>query len=43
MSKNHLNDDGVFNTRDDPDCSAAGLAGLNVDVEYALEALRPGH
>ena len=28
---------------DDPHRTAAGLTDLNIDPEYALEALRPGH
>ncbi len=34
---------GIFDAGDDLHGSAAGLASLDIDVEHALEALRPGH
>ena len=33
----------IFDAGDDLHGSAAGLASLDIDVEHALEALRPGH
>ena len=33
----------VLDTRDDPDRSATKTADLDVDVENALQSLRPGH
>ena len=34
---------GIFDAGDDLHGSAAGLASLDIDVEHALETLRPGH
>ena len=33
----------IFDTSDHPDGTAALLAGLDIDLEYPFEALRPGH
>ena len=33
----------VLNTSDDSDRSAAEAADFNVDIEYSLESLGPGH
>ena len=33
----------VLNARNDPDRTTAAAANLNVDIEYALESLSPGH
>ena len=33
----------VLNACDDPDRPAAASANFNVDIEYALESLGPGH
>ena len=33
----------VLNTSDDSDRSAAAAADFNVDIEYSLESLDPGH
>ena len=37
--------DGVLllNTRDDSDRSATATADFNIDIEYSLESLGPGH
>ena len=43
MVENLADDAGIFNAGDDLDGAAAGLSGLDVDVQYALQALRPGH
>jgi hypothetical protein len=40
VGQNLLNHQRIFDAGDDLDVVAAGLAGLDVDVEYALEALR---
>jgi hypothetical protein len=32
----------ILDAGDDPDGPTAGLAGLNVDIEHPLQALRPG-
>ena len=40
----YLPDDvGIFDAGDDLHGSAAGVASSDIDVEHALEALRPGH
>jgi len=33
----------TLNARDHPDRSTAATANFNVDIEYALESLGPGH
>ncbi len=33
----------ILYTRDDLDLTAAEFADLNINIEYALEALHPGH
>jgi hypothetical protein len=38
-----LDDIEVLNACDDPHRTAAGRAGIDVDPEYAFQALRPGH
>ncbi len=43
VGEDFLDDIGILYARDDPHRSAASRAGLNVDPEYPLEALRPGH
>ncbi len=43
MREDSVDDVLVFDTGDDPDRSTAATANLNVDIEYALESLGPGH
>ena len=43
VGKYLVNDRRIFNTGDDFDGATAFAARLNVDIEYALETLRPGH
>ena len=38
-----IDDVGILDAGDDPHRPAAGRAGLDVDPEHPLEALRPGH
>ena len=39
MVEDALNDGGVFDTGDDLDVAATGIAGFDIDVEHALELL----
>ena len=43
MSLDFVDDELVLNTRNDPDRSTAAAAGLDVDIEDALEVLGPGY
>ncbi len=43
MVENLADDAGIFNAGDDFHGTAAGLAGFDIDAEYPLEALCPGH
>ena len=43
MGEDLLDHHRVFNTGNDLDGAAAFTAGFHVDIEDALEALRPGH
>ncbi len=43
MVEDALDDSGIFDAGDDLHRTATYLAGFNVDVEHALEALRPAH
>lgn len=43
MVENRADDAGIFNAGDDLHGTAAGLAGFDIDAEYPLEALCPGH
>lgn len=43
MSQDSIDDVLILNTSDDSDRSAAAAADFNVDIEYALESLGPGH
>jgi hypothetical protein len=43
MSEDLLDDIEVLNACDNPHRTAAGWAGLDVDPEYAFQALRPDH
>ena len=43
MGQNPVDDVLVLNTRNDSDRSAAAAADFNVDIEYSLESLGPGH
>ncbi len=43
MLEDELDDGGVFDVGDDLEVAAAGVAGLDVDIEHALEAPGPGH
>ena len=44
MSENLLDHSRVFDALgDDPQCPAAGRAGLDVDAKYTLLPLRPSH
>jgi len=38
-----FNDGGVFDAANDPHGAAAAGAGVDIDAEHALQALRPGH
>jgi len=38
-----FNDGGIFDASDDPHGTAAAGAGLDIDLEYAFEPLRPSH
>ena len=38
-----LDNHGIFNAGDHVDAATTFSAGLDIDVEDALEALRPGH
>ena len=43
MIENLADDDGIFNAGDDLHGATAGRTGGDVDVEYPLEGLCPGH
>ncbi len=43
MRQDALDHGGVFDAGDDLHLSATGLAGLDIDLEYALQTLRPCH
>jgi hypothetical protein len=43
MGQDPIDDVLVVNTSDDSDRSAAAGADFNVDIEYSLESLGPGH
>jgi len=43
MVQNPLDDGGLLNAGDHPQCPAALSAGLNIDGEHPLEPLRPAH
>ena len=43
MGQDPVDDVLVLNTSDDSDRSAAAAADFNVDIEYSLESLGPGH
>ena len=43
MGQNSIDDVLVLNTSDDSDRSVAAAADFNVDIEYSLESLGPGH
>ena len=43
VSQNSIDDVLVLDTSDDSDRSAAAAADFNVDIEYSLESLGPGH
>ncbi len=43
MGKDFLDNLWIFDAGNHLDGTAAGLAGLNVYVEYAFQTLRPGH
>ena len=43
MSQDLVDDALVLNTSDYSDRSAAAAADFNVDIEYSLESLGPGH
>ena len=43
MGQNPVDNVLVLNKSDDSDRSAAAAADFNVDIEYALESLGPGH
>jgi hypothetical protein len=43
VSQNPVDNLLVLNTSDDPDRSAAASTDFNVDIEYSLESLGPGH
>ena len=43
MSQKPIDNVLILNTRDDSDRATAAAADVNVDIEYALESLGPGH
>ena len=43
MSQNSIDDVLVFDARDNSDRSTAATTKFNIDIEYSLEALGPGH
>jgi hypothetical protein len=43
MSQNSIDDVLVFDARDNSDRSTAATTNCNIDIEYSLESLGPGH
>ena len=43
MSQNPVDDVLILNASDDFDGSTAATTKFNIDIEYSLEALGPGH
>ena len=43
MLENLFNDRRIFDTGNNLDGTATILTGFNVDIEYALQSLRPSH
>ena len=41
--ENLLDDCRIFDTGNDPNVTTTLTTGFNVDIEYSLQSLRPGH